>query len=136
MKKNSNLQAIDVRYSELSQKSCCLSCGGAVNYSRPQPGEVCIDLGSGRGTDVFRLAETVGEKGFVYGIDVSEGMIEKANRTAEKLGIKNVAFLKNELEDIPLGNSFVDLVVSNCTIAGIVAAKELSFPWENQVLPF
>ena len=77
---------INKRYSELAESSCCLSCGGAINYSEAQPGEVCVDLGSGRGTDVLRLAENVGEGGFVYGIDISDGMIEKARSTAWRLG--------------------------------------------------
>jgi len=57
---------IDNRYSLLAEDSCCLSCGGAIDYSKPKPGEVCVDLGSGRGTDALRLAEEVGELGFVY----------------------------------------------------------------------
>ncbi len=108
--------AIDARYSALAEESCCLSCGGAVRYSRPAAGEVCVDLGSGRGTDALRLAEAVGEKGFVYGLDLSEGMLEKARRTAEKLGARNVQFLQAELESLPLEAGSVDLVTSNCTI--------------------
>ena len=108
--------AIDARYSALAEESCCLSCGGAARYSRPAPGEVCVDLGSGRGTDALRLAEAVGEKGRVYGIDLSEGMLEKARRTAERLGARNVQFLRGELEALPLPDGGVDLVTSNCTI--------------------
>ena len=85
---------INKRYSELAESGCCLSCGGAINYSEASEGEVCVDLGSGRGTDVMRLAETVGKDGFVYGIDISEGMIRKAVSTAEKLGVKNVEFIR------------------------------------------
>jgi len=70
-----NYSEIDNRYSMLAESTCCLSCGGAVNYSDAVEGEVCIDLGSGRGTDVMRLAETVGKSGFVYGIDISGGML-------------------------------------------------------------
>lgn len=107
---------INKRYSELAESSCCLSCGGAINYSKPQPGEVCVDLGSGRGNDVFRMAEEVGNTGFAYGIDISEGMIEKANRTKEKLDIKNVAFIRSELEKIDLPDATANLLISNCTI--------------------
>jgi len=107
---------INKRYSELADSSCCLSCGGAINYSEPMPGEVCVDLGSGRGTDVMRLAERVGENGFVFGIDISDGMINKAASTAEHLGIKNVRFLKSTLEKISLESKTADLVISNCTI--------------------
>jgi arsenite methyltransferase len=107
---------IDKRYSALAESSCCLSCGGAINYSAPFPGEICVDLGSGRGTDVLRLAEEVGKKGFAFGIDVSEGMLSKARRNAEKLGVENVRFIKSELENLPLEDNSVNLVISNCTI--------------------
>ena len=76
--------AINKRYSSLSETTCCLSCGGAINYANPLVGEVCVDLGSGRGNDVVRLAESVGNNGYVYGIDISEGMIAKAQSLIEK----------------------------------------------------
>lgn len=107
---------INIRYSELAESSCCLSCGGAMNYSDTVKGEICVDLGSGRGTDVLRLAETVGSDGFVYGIDISEGMIRKAVTTAEKLGIRNVEFIRSPLESINLPDRIADLIISNCTI--------------------
>jgi SAM-dependent methyltransferase len=107
---------INNRYSELAESSCCLSCGGAINYSEPLPGEVCVDLGSGRGTDVMRLAEKVGEKGFVYGIDISEGMLKKAVSTAERLGVNNVKFIQCPLEKLKIENKTADLIISNCTI--------------------
>lgn len=107
---------IEVRYSLLAEETCCLSCGGAINHSKAQPGETCVDLGSGRGTDVLRLADSVGETGFVYGIDVSDGMLEKAQKNASKLGVPNVRFLKAELEQLPIASGTVDLVISNCTI--------------------
>jgi arsenite methyltransferase len=107
---------INKRYSELAETSCCLSCGGAMNYSEPKTGEVCVDLGSGRGTDVMRLAESVGKHGFVFGIDISDGMIQKALSTAERLGVMNVDFIQSPLEKIKLGDGIADLVISNCTI--------------------
>jgi len=67
-----NIDAINERYTSLSETSCCLSCGGAIYHANPQAGEICVDLGSGRGNDVIRLAEEIGEKGYAYGIDVSE----------------------------------------------------------------
>jgi ubiquinone/menaquinone biosynthesis C-methylase UbiE len=108
--------AINIRYSELAETSCCLSCGGAINHSEPKPGEVCVDLGSGRGTDVIRLAQEVGENGFAYGIDISDGMLAKARKNAQKLGITNADFKKSNLEQIPLSDGSVDLLISNCTI--------------------
>jgi ubiquinone/menaquinone biosynthesis C-methylase UbiE len=107
---------INQRYSELAESTCCLSCGGAINFSNASEGEVCVDLGSGRGTDVMRLAEKVSEKGFVYGVDISEGMLEKARSTSERLGFKNVKFLYCTLERIDLADNVADLVISNCTI--------------------
>jgi arsenite methyltransferase len=107
---------INKRYTELAESTCCLSCGGAINYSEASPGEVCVDLGSGRGTDVLRLAENVGKDGFVYGIDISDGMIQKAKSTAGRLGITNVDFIQSPLENISLGDNIADLVISNCTI--------------------
>jgi len=87
-----------------------------LNYAEARQDEVCVDLGSGRGTDVIRLSETVGKDGFVYGIDISDGMIKKAVSTAEKLGIANVDFIQSPLEKIKLADSVADLVISNCTI--------------------
>jgi len=107
---------INKRYSELAESDCCLSCGGAINHSEPAQGEVCVDLGSGRVTHVMRLAEKVGPAGFVYGVDISDGMIRKASDTAERLGIKNVRFLQSPLEKIDLEANLADLVISNCTI--------------------
>jgi len=109
-------EAINERYTSLSETSCCLSCGGAINHAKAQAGEVCVDLGSGRGNDVIRLAEDVGEKGFVYGIDISEGMIAKANANLEKFEVQNAKIFKAELESLPLRNDSVNLVISNCTI--------------------
>ena len=112
-----NTDQIQVRYTLLAQDdNCCLSCGGAVNYSNARQGEVCVDLGSGKGSDVLRLADEVGETGFAYGIDVSEGMLRKARKNAEKLGITNVEFVRSELEDIQLESDSAHLVISNCTI--------------------
>jgi len=107
---------INNRYSTLAESSCCLSCGGAINYSGASEGEICVDLGSGRGTEVMRLADTVGNKGFVYGIDISEGMLQKARNTVERLGIENVEFINSSLEKISLADGIADLVISNCTI--------------------
>jgi ubiquinone/menaquinone biosynthesis C-methylase UbiE len=111
-----SLIEINKRYTELAKTECCLSCGGALNYAEAQPDEFCVDLGSGRGTDVIRLAEAVGKNGLVFGIDISEGMIEKASGTAERLGITNARFIHSNLEKILLDDSIADLIISNCTI--------------------
>lgn len=111
-----SVDAINKRYSGLAEKTCCLSCGGALNHGTPQKGETCLDLGSGRGNDVLRMAELTGAEGYAYGLDISDGMLEKAEKTATKLGVENVTFLRSELETIPLENNMLDLVISNCTI--------------------
>ena len=108
--------AINERYTQLSETSCCLSCGGAINHAKPQIAEICVDLGSGRGNDVIRLAEEIGEKGFVYGIDISAGMIVKAKANLEKFDVKNAEILQAELEKLPLKDNSINLVISNCTI--------------------
>jgi len=104
------------RYSALANDTCCLSCGGAAEKSEAKLNEVCIDLGSGRGTDVLRLAEEVGTGGFVYGVDVTEEMVRKATSTASKMGIENVKFVLADLEQIPLEGEIADLIISNCTL--------------------
>ena len=109
-------EAINERYTQLSETSCCLSCGGAINHAKPQTGEVCVDLGSGRGNDVIRLAEDVGESGYVYGIDISEGMVAKAKANLDKFDVENAKILQAELEKLPLEDNSVNLVISNCTI--------------------
>jgi len=110
------IRAIDARYTKLADSGCCLSCGGAVNHSAVQPGEICLDLGSGRGNDVIRMAGETGPEGKVYGIDISDGMLRKARSTAERLGVTNVEFLQGELEALPLETGTVDLVISNCVL--------------------
>jgi len=110
------IDEIAKRYSDLAESACCLSCGGAVDRAKPQFGEVCVDLGSGRGTDAMRMADDVGADGFVWGIDISDGMLDKAKATAAKLGVTNVRFEKAELENLPIASASVDLVISNCVL--------------------
>jgi arsenite methyltransferase len=111
-----NTIEINKRYSELAETTCCLSCGGALSHADAQKNEVCIDLGSGRGSDVLRLAEIVGKDGFIYGVDISDGMIKKSIETSERLGVTNVRFIQSTLENINLKSETADLVISNCTI--------------------
>ena len=107
---------INLRYSQLAKTECCLSCGGAINFAKVKPGEICVDLGSGKGTDVFRMAEQAGDVGFAYGIDISDGMLETAKTNALKFGVTNVKFVRSDLEKLDLPDKTADLVVSNCTI--------------------
>ena len=108
--------AIEERYGALAESSCCLSCGTAVDRVDAKSGEVCVDLGSGRGNDVIRLAEVVGPTGRAYGVDVTDAMLDKARRTADKLGLANATFLHGELEHLPLPDGAADWVLSNCVL--------------------
>ncbi|AHC15805.1 methyltransferase domain-containing protein [Salinispira pacifica] len=117
MSEENVLSAIDLRYSDLAETSCCLSCGGAIDKSQPRPGEVCVDLGSGRGNDLVTLAEAVGPEGRVHGVDISRGMLAKARKTITKLNLEEqVELHQSNLEYIPLKCNSVDLLISNCTI--------------------
>lgn len=109
-------QKIEHRYNGLAEESCCLSCGGAINYTDVREGYVCVDLGSGRGSDLLRMAEKAGPKGYAYGIDASTKMIEKASKTAKKLGVTNVEFIQSEFEKLPLDDNTADCLISNCSI--------------------
>ena len=111
-----NVTSINERYTNLSETTCCLSCGGAINHAGVQPGEVCLDLGSGRGNDVIRMAEEAGENGFAYGIDLSDGMVKKARTNLEKFGVTNAEIIQSEMESLPLNDNSVNVTISNCTI--------------------
>ena len=111
-----NVTSINERYTNLSETTCCLSCGGAINHAGVQPGEVCLDLGSGRGNDVIRMAEEAGENGFAYGIDLSDGMVKKARTNLDKFGVTNAEIIQSEMESLPLNDNSVDVTISNCTI--------------------
>ncbi|MGM0442418.1 MAG: methyltransferase domain-containing protein [Elusimicrobiota bacterium] len=111
----SRYKSIQDRYTELSTESCCLSCGGALNFVDIESSDICLDLGSGRGNDVFRMADKANE-GKVYGIDISAGMLKEARRTANEEGYYNVEFLNSPFERVPVEDSSVDVLISNCSI--------------------
>lgn len=93
-----------------------LGCGNPTALADLKEGEVVLDLGSGAGFDVFLAAKKVGERGRVIGVDFSEAMIEKARKNAEKYGYRNVEFKQGDIEELPLEDSSVDVVISNCVI--------------------
>jgi SAM-dependent methyltransferase len=93
-----------------------LGCGNPTALIDLQPGETVLDLGSGGGIDVLLSARRVGPTGFVYGVDMTDEMLELAQQNKEKAGLTNVAFLKGRIEDIPLPANSVDVVISNCVI--------------------
>ena len=93
-----------------------LGCGNPLAVADLNPGERVLDLGSGGGIDVLLSARRVGVAGFAYGVDMTDEMLDLARRNAAKAGVPNVEFVKGTIEDIPLPDGAVDVVISNCVI--------------------
>lgn len=101
-----------------------LGCGNPTALIDLREGETVLDLGSGGGIDVLLSAKRVGDTGFVYGVDMTDEMLALAMENKAKAGVRNVAFLKGRIEDIPLPANSVDVVISNCVI-NLAADKSL-----------
>jgi arsenite methyltransferase len=93
-----------------------LGCGNPTALAKLEPGEVVLDLGAGGGIDVLLAARRVGAGGKVYGLDMTDEMLALARRNQEQAGVANVEFLKGDIEDIPLPDASVDVIISNCVI--------------------
>jgi len=93
-----------------------LGCGNPVALASIKEGETVLDLGSGSGLDCFLAAKKVGEKGKVIGVDMTPEMIDRARGNARKGGYRNVEFRLGEIENLPVGDKTVDLLISNCVI--------------------
>ena len=93
-----------------------LGCGNPLAVAELHEGERVLDLGSGGGIDVLLSARRVGASGFVYGVDMTDEMLALARANATKAGAGNVEFLKGDIEDLPLPDASVDVVISNCVI--------------------
>src|SRR3989442_6007632 len=93
-----------------------LGCGNPTALAQLNPGETVLDLGSGGGIDVLLSARRVGPIGKAYGLDMTEEMLALARENQRKAGVENVEFLKGEIEQIPLPNNSVDVIISNCVI--------------------
>ena len=93
-----------------------LGCGNPTAVAQLGEGEVVLDLGSGGGIDVLLSARRVGPTGFAYGLDMTDEMLELARANAARAGAANVEFLKGHIEEIPLPDASVDVVISNCVI--------------------
>lgn len=93
-----------------------LGCGNPTALAALEPGEVVLDLGSGGGIDVLLSARRVGPTGKAYGLDMTEEMLALARANQKKSGVENVEFLKGEIENIPLPDNSVDVIISNCVI--------------------
>ncbi len=93
-----------------------LGCGNPTALAELKPGETVLDLGSGGGIDVLLSAQRVGPAGKAYGLDMTDEMLALARDNQRKAGVENVEFLKGEIENIPLPDNSVDVVISNCVI--------------------
>jgi SAM-dependent methyltransferase len=93
-----------------------LGCGVPTAVADLHEGEIVLDLGSGAGADVLISARRVGATGKAIGLDMTDEMLELARRNGAEAGVENVEFLKGYIEDMPLGNETVDVVISNCVI--------------------
>jgi 2-polyprenyl-3-methyl-5-hydroxy-6-metoxy-1,4-benzoquinol methylase len=93
-----------------------LGCGNPTALAELNPGEVVLDLGSGGGIDVLLSAGRVGPTGKAYGLDMTDEMLALANENKRKAGAENVEFLRGEIENIPLPDNSVDVIISNCVI--------------------
>ncbi len=93
-----------------------LGCGNPTLLAQLNPGETVLDLGSGGGIDVLLSAQRVGPTGKAYGLDMTDDMLALANENKRKAGVTNVEFLKGEIENIPLPDNSVDVIISNCVI--------------------
>ena len=93
-----------------------LGCGNPTALAELEPGEVVLDLGSGGGIDVLLSARRVGSSGKAYGLDMTDEMLALARENQRRAGVENVEFLKGEIEDIPLPENSVNVIISNCVI--------------------
>jgi len=93
-----------------------LGCGNPTMLAQLSPGQVVLDLGSGAGLDVLLSARRVAPQGHAYGVDMTDEMLELANSNAKKSGVTNATFLKGTIENVPLPDASVDVVISNCVI--------------------
>jgi SAM-dependent methyltransferase len=108
---NSQIEAIPATAVKAS-----LGCGNPTALAELKPGEIVLDLGSGGGIDVLLSARRVGPAGKAYGLDMTDEMLALAEDNKRQAGLKNVEFLKGEIERIPLPDNSVDVIISNCVI--------------------
>jgi len=110
-----------------------LGCGNPVAIASLKEGEVVLDLGSGAGFDAFLASPKVGKTGRIIGIDMTDEMLEKAEENAHKSGYTNVEFRKGDVEDLPVEDSTIDAIISNCVI-NLAPDKEKVFKEAYRVL--
>lgn len=126
-------QAEDIETLPKAATDVSLGCGNPTAVAELKAGETVLDLGSGGGIDVLLSARRVGSTGFAYGLDMTDEMLDLARRNQEEAGVTNVEFLKGYIEEIPLHDSTVDVVISNCVI-NLSADKPKVFAEMHRVL--
>ena len=110
-----------------------LGCGIPTEAAHIETGQTVLDLGAGAGNDVFVARRLVGETGRVIGLDFTEAMVKQANANKAKLGYQNVEFILGDIEDMPLPEDAVDIIISNCVL-NLVPDKEKAFGEAYRVL--
>lgn len=108
---NMNLDDIPIEAVNMS-----LGCANPLVFAELKEGETVLDLGSGGGIDVLMSSKYVGKSGKIYGLDMTDEMLALANKNKEKMGVKNVEFIKGYIENIPLADNSIDVIISNCVI--------------------
>ncbi len=111
-----NYDAEDLGWLPDNAQAFTLGCGNPIALAELQPGETVLDFGSGAGLDVLLSARRVAPDGIAYGLDMTDEMLEVARANQEKAGVANARFLKGEMEDVPLPDASVDVIISNCVV--------------------
>lgn len=123
----------DEELANVPEANLGLGCGNPTALGEIKEGETVLDLGSGAGIDCFLASKKVGSKGKVIGIDMTKEMIKMARQNAEKYGYKNVEFRLGEIENLPVEDNSVDVIISNCVI-NLSPDKEKVFREAKRVL--
>jgi ubiquinone/menaquinone biosynthesis C-methylase UbiE len=110
-----------------------LGCGLPTEFAGIKQSDIVLDLGSGAGNDCFVARKLVGDKGFVYGLDFTDEMINKANSNKQKLGLSNLEFIKGDIEEMPFESDKFDVIISNCVL-NLVPDKQKAFAEMHRVL--
>lgn len=110
-----------------------LGCGNPVAISRIKEGDVVLDLGSGAGIDCILASKKVGESGKVIGVDMTSEMVERAKQVAKNLKLNNVEYIQGEIENLPLEDNSIDVIITNCVI-NLTPDKKKTFEEAYRVL--
>lgn len=137
-KKNAETISKSIGYSDdeleiVGSANLGLGCGNPVALGQIKEGDVVLDLGSGAGIDTMLAAKKVGERGKVIGIDMTEEMVLAARENIKKQGFHNIEFIVGEIENLPLAENSVDIIISNCVI-NLTPDKSKSFKEAYRVL--